>query len=534
MLTRRGFLTYAGLGTFSLLRSPAALGARFPLARRGGARPFFEPLKPNRTDSLVLPKGFSYSLVATTGDPLGSSGPYGPESLGSCCDFVAYFPSDPAGSGKSSSEGRLWVNHEYALPLFDSGFTGEGKKTREQIQSEKLAVGGSVIHVKKTQGGWRCVTNEKNQRYTALYPKIPMTGPAATEVEVTTGTLANCAGGVTPWNTVLSCEENYQDMNVPQKFGWATYSDTGIDEKEYGWTVEIDPFGELPPRKHSLLGRFAHEGCTVAIGATKRLVIYMGDDANDQFFYKFVSEKAHDPKSPRAEQRKLLESGTLYVADFGAGRWIPLDLEKSPSLKEAGFKNMGELLINTRRAATVVKATPLDRPEGAAIHPKDGSLYLALTNNELHGDFHGRVLRIVEQGQDPEALQFQYEIFIAGGAASGLSCPDNLTFDRHGNLWVSCDISGKSMGKGAYETFGNNGIFFVPTAGRSLGEAFQFASGPIDAELTGTCFHPSGRTLFFSVQHPGERSLPGKFTSHWPRGGTTPPCSAVVAVDGLT
>jgi hypothetical protein len=355
------------------------------------------------------------------------------------------------------------------------------------------------------------------------------------------GTLANCSGGRTPWHTVLSCEENYLDCNGTTGEGeyrglrWAELPHHRIDERQYGWVVEVDPFGELPPVKHSALGRFAHENTAWRLGRTGRLVIYMGDDAQDQYFYKFVSKEKHVPTAPRADQRKLLTEGMLYVADFAQGTWLPLDLERNAALKEAGFKSQAEVLLGARDAAKKVEATPIDRPEDCEVHPLDGTVYIALTNSKKHGNLFGQIIRLIEDRDDAEGESFRFEIFLAGGPQTGLACPDNLCFDKNGNLWVACDISGAAMHKGAYGPFGNNGYFFVPTSGPSTGEAFQFASGPTDAELTGPWFTEDEDTLFLSIQHPGSGSKSlDQLTSHWPHGGDALPRPAVVAITGFS
>jgi secreted PhoX family phosphatase len=310
-----------------------------------------------------------------------------------------------------------------------------------------------------------------------------------------------------------------------------------VDEDQYGWIVEVDPFGALPPRKHTSLGRFKHENAALRLGPTGRLVIYMGDDEENQFFYKFVSADRYKPDASRADQSNILTAGTLYAADFQKGRWLPLDLRHPRSkkhLEEEGLKTQVEVLLNTRDAAAVLGATPLDRCEVCQVHPRDGSVYLALTYNTLHGNLFGQIVRLVEDNDNAEGEAFQYEIFLAGGPQSGLACPDNLLFDRAGNLWVVCDIDSKALNKGAYKPFGNNGIYVVPTSGPSAGDAFQFASGPVECELTGPCFMDDEETLFLSVQHPGEESLSlDALTSHWPQGGTAIPRPAVVAVTGF-
>ena len=559
--TRRSFLTYLGVGSYAAmttqLRSSAA---DFPLARHRSLPPaWLQPISPSAADQLIVPPGFATDLVIGFGDALGSTDPTGNvERFGFNNDYIAAFPLDALTGNQDARQLVLWVNHEYPNPLFVSGYSPADyaagkKKTATQILAERASVGGSIVQVRLTEQGWKPVVPAPlNRRFTAGYPEIALSGPAAELLGFAIGTLANCSGGTTPWNTVLSCEENYPDYNGSDPgdffYRWADVPDLAIDETKYGWVLEVDPFGELPPVKHTALGRFKHENAAVTVGPTGRLVVYMGDDEVDQHLYKFVSEQPVSKTAARAEQRQVLESGTLYAADLAKGRWIPLvwnaqtqekivnsrayaDARKSDPTFQ--ITSQGELLIQTRVAAKALGATPLDRCEDCEIHPRDGSLYVALTNNTRHGNLYGHILRLCEKGDNPEAIEFQYEIFLAGGPQSGLACPDNLAFDRDGNLWVVCDQSSDKMNRGAYQPFGNNGLYVVPTVGPSTGDAFQFASGPTDCELTGPCFSPDGSTLFLSVQHPGElsRSLT-ELTSHWPAGGNTRPRPCVVAVRG--
>ncbi len=537
-LTRRRFMTYIGLGTYGVLRGSGTVwsGPVRP-QRRGPAPGFFEPIAPSRDDRLVLPAGFEHTILCRWNDPLGSKGPNGAEHFGFNNDFLAYFPIDALQGGSNNNEGLLFVNHEYPDPLFVSGYMGRRRKTSAQIVAEKLCVGASVIHLRRTDGRWAVVSGSRyTRRYTALYPEMEVTGPGAKLVPRAVGTLANCSGGRTPWFTALSCEENFQDYNpqTREAYAWADVPEHRIDERQYGWIVEIDPFGELPPLKHSALGRFAHENAAWRLGPTNRLVVYMGDDAQDQYLYKFVSDAPYRGGASRAEKRRLLTEGTLYVADLLAGRWLRLDFARNEELRRAGFRDQADVLVRTREAAAALRATPLDRPEDCEVHPRDGSLYLALTNNLRHGNIYGHIVRLLENKDNPEGDSFRFEIFLAGGPQSGLACPDNLAFDRAGNLWVVCDISSERINRGAYVPFGNNGLYFVPTSGLSAGDAFQFASGPVECELTGPWFTENEDTLFLSVQHPGEesRSL-SQLTSHWPEGGKALPRPAVVAITGF-
>lgn len=176
------------------------------------------------------------------------------------------------------------------------------------------------------------------------------------------------------------------------------------------------------------MGRFAHECCTLFQLEDKRVVAYTGDDKNSKHLYKFISSK---PNS--------LKEGMLYVADTINGKWLALDWESQPVLKEK-FKDQTEVLIRAREAAKLLGATPLNRPEDIEIDPITGNIIVALTNNKDIGDYHGSLLKIEEKGGAFDALEFKASTYMAGGEDSGFSCPDNLAFDQAGNLWFTTDV----------------------------------------------------------------------------------------------
>jgi len=574
MTTRRQFLTSVGVGTLAAITGSPTFAAPLP-RRKGSPPPFFTPIEPSGTDRLIVPKEFQCHVVVKWEDPLGSKSPLdgSPELFGFNCDFNAFFPIDALDGKSHPDEGLLWTNHEYPHPVFVSGFPAPPRdadeydawvareKTAVEIMAEKLSVGGSVTHLKRAGGVWAPVVGSPfNRRFTAAYPDIKFSGPAAGQLTSGLGTLGNCSGGRTPWHTVLTCEENYADYNARGKFDfrWGDVPALKLDETKYGWVVEIDPFGKLEPRKLSALGRFKHENAACRPVAGKPFVVYMGDDEADQHLYKYVSAADWTGAGGRDEQRKLLEAGTLYAADMAAGKWIPLVLtpdakkkiKASDGYKEAVLKDptvkvesQADLLIHARLCAKALGATPLDRCEDCEVHPTDGSVYVAMTNNTKHGNLYGHIVRLAEAAGDAAAKTFTYEVFLAGGPQTGLASPDNLAFDTAGNLWVVCDVSSEKLAKplqegetpNAYATFKNNGLFVVPTAGDSIGQAFQFASGPVQAELTGPWFSDDGTTLFLSVQHPGEETADVNApTSNWPGGNKgDKPRPSVVAITGF-
>lgn len=516
----------------------------------------FKPIAPSTADDLIVPQGYRWYLLAHRGHDMGDGTLFGENT-----DFTAFFPIDLLQKGVdkdlphlgfnrtdlSNTDGLLLVNHEYINPMFISGYTGTAPKSAEQVAAEKSNVGMSVIRVKRDKDG-RWYFDQKdtqhNRRIDATTP-IRMTGPAANidGGPMVIGTLGNCSGGATPWGTALSCEENFQDYpaSPADAFGYGWEPEI-YGKRHYGWVVEVDPFDKNSvPRKHTAMGRFRHENVAIRVGGDGTVVAYMGDDKADSCVYKFVADRKLTDLADRGGNMGILESGKLYAADFGNGKWILLDYDSQSALKSAKdskgnplFSSQADVLADARAAALALKATPVDRPEDIEIHPLDNSVYIALTNNTGHGNFHGQIVRLVETDTTPAATSFDWSIFAVGGPQSGFSSPDNLVFDGQGNLWMVTDISSSRTGKGIYKFQGNNAVFFFRTSGPDAGIAYQFASAPIESELTGPSWTPDGQTLFLSIQHPGEESKSlSELSSHWPLGGNEVPRSAVVAITGF-
>lgn len=493
--------------------------------------PGFTPIDSSSADELLLAKEFQYEILIRRGDPISPKQKWGHNN-----DFNAFFPFD---SAANPYDGMLWTNHECPEPflLTNSAHRNEADwKSKELILSEMEAVGGSLVRFHRdTSGKWKIDTNHPGNRRFDAHTRIPLIAPRPIEGSLTAvGTLANCAGGKTPWGTILSCEENYD-----QYFGEWDYSplpgeskprktpitrfkaleDLGWSQRfrrpptHYGWVVEIHPFtGQA--KKLTALGRFRHEGATCVPAADGRTVVYMGDDANDQYIYKFIADR---PGS--------LETGTLYVASLEQGRWLPLTMDAHPGFA-VRFKDQLDLLIQAPWAAAMLGATPLDRPEDIERDPLTGDMIVALTNNKPQGRPFGSLLRISE---DPLSLEFRWKTWIAGGDKAGIACPDNMAFDTKGNLWITSDMSAAEMLAGKLSPFRNNGLYCVPMSGPVAGNIFQAASAPVGAEFTGPEFLPDG-SLLLSVQHPGEvvaKQVPAVRTSRWPGGN---PRSSLVVI----
>jgi hypothetical protein len=389
------------------------------------------------------------------------------------------------------------------------------------------------------------------------------------------GTVNNCAHGYTPWGTYLTCEENWdayfantgtmtadhiRNGITPKGRGYRWHEfderfDAGKHPNEpnrFGWVVEIDPYDpQSRPVKRSALGRFSHEGAWPSVGNDGRLTLYMGDDRQFEYIYKFVTRDAWNP-SDRAANRNLLDHGTLYAAKFnddGSGEWMEIAFGKNGITTTAGFKDQADVLIRARVAAGVAGATTMDRPEWIAVHPATREVYCTLTNNVRRGaaklpgtnasnpranNTFGHIIRWREEGGNPAALKLKWDIFVLAGdprnadaakhgniRGDAFGCPDGLWFDDGGILWIQTDVSTSAMHKGDYE---------------HMGKIRRFLTGPSGCEVTGVVTTPDGRTMFVNIQHPGEtpseRSDPNapKAVSTWPDGaaGGRPRSSTIV------
>ncbi len=437
--------------------------------------------------------------------------------------------------------------------------------TREMADIELAAIGGSILEIRKSGGSWRVVEGSRYaRRITALDTALRISGPAAGHERLRTradptgtrviGMLNNCAGGFTPWGTVLSAEENFNmyfagDFNkTPEarnykrygfaarsRYAFARFYDRFDVEKEpnepnrFGWVVEIDPSdpGSIPV-KRTALGRFKHEAATVWVNPNGTVTVYSGDDEAGDYVYKFVSRGRYDPRD-RAANRNLLDEGTLYVARFsddGMVRWLPLVFGEGPLTATNGFHSQADVLIETRRAADLLKATPMDRPEDVEVNPVTGRAYVVLTNNaqrkpeEINranpraANAYGHILELIPPGEgrmsDHGALEHRWEVFLVAGPldqggrygagispAGWLACPDGLAFDSKGRMWIASD-QGTAQSK-----FGiGDGMWATETIGPGRAVTKFFYRTPTGAEMTGPCFTPDDKTLFLSVQHP--------------------------------
>lgn len=510
-------------------------------------------------------------------------------------DGMQFFPLQG-----SSTHGLLAINHEYTDDglLHPDGLT---PWTAAKVRKAQMAVGLSVIEVRLEGGRWRHVTPSRWARRTTMDTPFAVGGPAAghallrTEADPTgrriLGTMANCGSGLTPWGTYLAGEENFHFLfsggpnpTADQRrwglarggwYRWGEHDprfDTTRHPNEFhrfGWVVELDPYDpDSTPVKRTALGRACHEGATVAVTRDGRAVVYSAEDQRFEYLYKFVSRDRIRPAGPgqTAAQANatLLDHGTLYAARFdadGRGHWLPLVHGQGPLTAAEGFADQAEVLVKARQACDRLGATRMDRPEWLAVDPRSGHVYCTMTNNDRRGapgqpgadaanprerNTMGHIIRWREDG-DFDGGTMRWEHFVLAGdpaqarpeargnvRGDAFACPDGLAFDPAGRLWICTDMGSRDMGKGELAGLGNNQLL---AADPDTGEVRRFLTGPVQCEVAGPCFTPDGRTLFVTIQHPGEapseRNDPAdpRRWSNWPDhrpGGR--PRSAVVAI----
>jgi len=599
LLGGAGALTVAFAGGTSLGAAPAA-AAPGRSAPQDSRRLMFTPIAPvgEAVDAMTVPSGYTAHTVIRWGDPVLAGAPVfdpanpSPQAqaaqFGYNNDYLDVIEIDGAGK-----RGLLVANHEYTNE--DLMFP-PGTDPQTVIRTAWAAHGMSVVEVRRKRRGqvWQAQPGARHNRRITVDTVFAFDGPARRSDLLKTvedprgvrvrGTLNNCAGGTTPWGTVLSGEENFNQYFYAagtsaeeQRYGigkkdrrnwrsldprWdATRPEYVNEPNRFGWIVEVDPMRpNSTPVKHTAMGRFKHEGANVVVAANGHVVAYMGDDERFEYVYRFVSSNTFRKGSgdkARAHNLALLCEGDLSVARFtgdgledgvsdGPGEWIPLT--RGGRSMVPGF-SIDQVLVHTRLAADAVQPTKMDRPEDVEPNLVNGRVYVACTNNTDRGkpgkegptepnprpfNKDGHVVEIIPTKGDHTAATFSWNLVLvcgdpatAGtyfggytGPVSPIACPDNVAFDSVGNLWVSTDGQPSALGL-------DDGLFKVPVDGPERGRVQQFLAVPAGAETCGPVVRDGEGSVLVAVQHPGEdgtwEAPQSRFPDYVPAGATPAP-----------
>jgi len=569
----------------------------------------FDSIAAATTDTITLPPGYKASVLISWGQPLQKNAPaFDPSGNGTARaqemqfgdnnDGMSLFPFPGEDNRALMAINNEYTNYRYLFPH------GGQPQSAEDVHKAQASEGVSVIEIQRRRGQWQFVQDSRYNRRVHGNTPIRLGGPAAGHDLMKTsadksgkkalGTFQNCANGMTPWGTYLTCEENFTDCfgssNADLKFdeaqkrygatvtsreiNWHLFdprfdlAKTPNELNRHGWVVEIDPFDpKSTPVKRTALGRFKHENAALAKTRDGRAVVYMGDDERGEFIYKFVSRDRIDRRNPKAN-RDLLDHGTLYVARFdagdgnpdhpkGKGQWIELTHGKNGLDAGKGFNDQAEVLIHARLAATAVGATRMDRPEWIVVSPKDGQVYCTLTNNSKRGEegqpvdgpnpraknVYGQILRWRTDRDDHASKTFEWDLFVVAGnptvhAGTPKAGSSNVNAQ---NMFNSPDGLGfDKAGRLWIQTDGdssNAGDFAgmgnnqMLCADPNSGEIRRFMVGPVGCEVTGISFAPDYKTLFVGIQHPGENGG-STFPEHLPNGKPRSSVMVITREDG--
>ena len=591
--SRRNMLGVSGAGVLALVfgggaaanaTSATGLSPAAKVAAGNGSKLKFTGIDgvASTVDKVTVPEGYNWKPVIRWGDPLfADSAEFDPENqtpesqagqFGYNNDYLDIIEI-PGSNGKRAV---LFSNHEYTNESIMFPPTMSASDVRRTAMA---AHGLSVVELRRKGKGqpWEYVRGAKLNRRFLMDTEYELTGPAAgsellqTKADPTgrkvLGTQNNCAGGTTPWGTILSGEENFNQYfkvsnpTAEQKRygltdpnpsrGWhveeyrldTDRAEGKNEDNRFGWIVEVDPFDPTStPRKHTALGRFKHEGANVTIAKSGHVVSYSGDDERFDYLYKFVS-KGKYVEGDKKHNMTLLTEGDLFVASFtgsspanqidgsgvlpsdgafdGVGHWI--QLTKDGKSVVPGME-IDEVLVYTRLAADKMGATKMDRPEDVEVNPVSGKVYVACTNNTKRtagqtdeanpraNNKHGHIVELAEKG-DQTSTEFTWNLLLVAGDPA---VDESVYFggypaDKVQPISCPDNVAFDSVGNLWISTDGqpgtiqrNDALYRVTLEGPERGKVEQFMAVPIDAETCGPVIDDQDGMVYVAVQHPGE------------------------------
>lgn len=457
MQDRRHFLKQASAFAVGFAGLHAFVGCKSPESNVG-----FGAIQSDPNKVFDLPEGFSYQIISRHGDSMddGFRVPHRP-------DGMATFPA-PDGTT------LLVRNHEIDADAAreEGPFRPGGDASASQMPADDLYDAGT-----RERGGLGGTT-------TVVYDTEQQT--VRRQFMSLAGTIRNCAGGPTPWNSWLTCEETVQRANE-------TFA------RDHGYVFEVPATATMQraaPRPIKAMGRFNHEAVAVDPNSG---AVYLSEDRHDGLFYRFL------PEEPGAlEKGGTLQCGcvrqqaSLDTRNWGEGpdispgttfevEWMDLENVDTPAddLRKRGFAD---------------GAARFAREEG--LWYGEGAVYMACTNGGANQK--GQVWRYVpspHEGTDRETDQpGTLELFVEPNDTTVLENADNLTVAPWGDVIACEDGSGTDTLVGITP----NGRFY------KLGR-----NALSESELAGAVFSPDGSTLFMNIQHEG---LTLAITGPWPRG----------------
>jgi secreted PhoX family phosphatase len=441
---------------------------------------------------LQLPNGFHYVSYGWTGDPM---------SDGRAC------PGSHDGMGVVQSErgGRFGRGRGRELVLVRNHERGLGVNP---IAAPSIYDAGKDLVGQSAEGGTtNLVFDAKEFRFLSMSPSLG-------------GTLVNCAGGVTPWSTWLTCEEIATDITLSEG-------------KKHGYVFEVRPqAAETTGRPIVEMGRFSHEAAAVDPDSG---FVYLTEDArNISTLYRFI------PNEPEGEPGSLERGGKLQAArvvgvsnaslinprlcDTYPLDWVDIDNPDQNLTPVTGVPGTSGVALTSGCFAQAWAKGALQMSRGEGIWYFDGKLFIVDTSAGVAAD--GRLGRgdgcVWELDLEAMALK---AVFVSQNPVVGNN-PDNIGISPRGGILLCEDGGGvtDSFGFGdrmmGLNTDGSSFIFAKNNINLSAadvaGAGKLVAAGDYRGrEFCGATWDPSGRILFVNVQTPG---ITFAITGPWRKG----------------
>jgi len=449
--SRRGFLgagaTSLAFAAFSARAQDEAVEAETYLNEVEG----YGALVPDPKGLLDLPSGFRYQVISQAGETMSDG-------------FLVPGKADGMGCFPVDAERVLLVrNHELSVSDIHNGAFGLSERLADRVDRTKVwdfhngqrpLPGGTTTQL------YNLKTRQTERQHLSL-----------------AGTIVNCAGGVTPWGSWLTCEETTLEQGL----------EVG---KDHGWVFEVPSahVGLIQPVALKGLGRFKHEAACID---PRTGVVYLTEDVADGLFYRFLPNDRRNlaaggrlqalglTEAPEGSDTRNQEEKTFPIGATKAVRWIDLDGVDNP-------------YDDLRRRGHAQGAAVFCRGEGVFFG--QGELYFACTAGGAAGS--GQIFRYVpspDEGQAGEKDQpGKLQLFVESQNDRVLDYADNLVVAPWGHVIVCEDRYSDTL---------RNHLRGVTPQGKVYTLGRNVFTG--NSEFAGACFSPDGGTLFVNVQNPG-------------------------------